>query len=127
MGRLAVIGVREGKKGTAAGRPHSRSMSPEGGQPCPYLDTVNRHMLDFDFEKVCSVTVSNLNVYACLVCGKYFQGRGVTSPAYYHALHEDHHVFIHLHSLKVDILGHLPCPRLMHPLLRRTACPIIMK
>lgn len=32
-------------------------------------------MLDFDFEKVCSVSLSNLNVYACLVCGKYYQGR----------------------------------------------------
>lgn len=40
-----------------------------------YLDTVNRQMLDFDFEKVCSVSLSNLNVYACLVCGKYFQGK----------------------------------------------------
>lgn len=39
-----------------------------------YLDTIQRYMLDFDFEKVCSVSLSNLNVYACLVCGKYFQG-----------------------------------------------------
>ncbi|KAF9979343.1 hypothetical protein BGZ73_000037 [Actinomortierella ambigua] len=39
-----------------------------------YLDTIQRHMLDFDFEKVCSVSLSNINVYACLVCGKYFQG-----------------------------------------------------
>jgi U4/U6.U5 tri-snRNP-associated protein 2 len=39
-----------------------------------YLDTVNRQMLDFDFEKLCSVSLSNLNVYACLVCGKYYQG-----------------------------------------------------
>ncbi|KAF9940002.1 hypothetical protein BGZ65_008582 [Modicella reniformis] len=38
-----------------------------------YLDTIQRYMLDFDFEKVCSVSLSNLNVYACLVCGKYFQ------------------------------------------------------
>ena len=30
-------------------------------------------MLDFDFEKVCSISNSHLNVYACLVCGKYFQ------------------------------------------------------
>ena len=29
--------------------------------------------LDFDFEKCCSVTLSGHNVYACLVCGKYFQ------------------------------------------------------
>lgn len=42
---------------------------------CPYLDTIQRTMLDFDFEKVCSVTLSNLNVYACLVCGKFFQGK----------------------------------------------------
>jgi U4/U6.U5 tri-snRNP-associated protein 2 len=41
---------------------------------CPYLDTIDRKLLDFDFEKLCSVTLQNLNVYACLVCGKYFQG-----------------------------------------------------
>lgn len=41
---------------------------------CPYLDTINRHVLDFDFEKLCSVSLSRINVYACLVCGKYFQG-----------------------------------------------------
>ena len=29
--------------------------------------------LDFDFEKCCSVSLSPVNVYACLVCGKYFQ------------------------------------------------------
>nr|CAG8461812.1 1194_t:CDS:10 [Entrophospora candida] len=69
-----------------------------------YLDTINRHMLDFDFEKVCSVSLSNLNVYACLVCGKYFQGRGRNSHAYFHSLHEDHHVFINLHTLKVYVL-----------------------
>ena len=33
-----------------------------------------RSLLDFDFEKLCSITLSNNNVYACLVCGKYFQG-----------------------------------------------------
>lgn len=41
---------------------------------CPYLDTINRQLLDFDFEKLCSVSLSRINVYACLVCGKYFQG-----------------------------------------------------
>jgi U4/U6.U5 tri-snRNP-associated protein 2 len=39
-----------------------------------FLETINRSRLDFDFERVCSVSLSNLNVYACLVCGKYFQG-----------------------------------------------------
>lgn len=41
---------------------------------CPYLDTINRGVLDFDFEKLCSISLSKINVYACLVCGKYFQG-----------------------------------------------------
>ncbi|MFS7923629.1 putative ubiquitinyl hydrolase 1 [Helianthus anomalus] len=71
---------------------------------CPYLDTVNRHVLDFDFEKCCSVSLSNLNVYACLVCGKYFQGRGHKSHAYTHSLEAGHHVFINLRSEKVYCL-----------------------
>ncbi|KNE58658.1 hypothetical protein AMAG_04216 [Allomyces macrogynus ATCC 38327] len=69
-----------------------------------YLDTINRNLLDFDFEKVCCVSLSNINVYACLVCGKYFQGRGKTSHAYMHSLDEDHHVFINLATLKFYIL-----------------------
>ncbi|KAI7881084.1 cysteine proteinase [Lichtheimia hyalospora FSU 10163] len=69
-----------------------------------YLDTINRHMLDFDFEKLCSVSLSPMNVYACLVCGKYYQGRGKSSHAYFHSIHKDHHVFINLHTLKVYIL-----------------------
>jgi len=67
---------------------------------CPYLDTINRTVLDFDFEKLCSVNLSNLNVYACLVCGKYFQGRGSTTHAYTHSLECDHHVFLNLSTLK---------------------------
>ena len=73
------------------------------GADCPYLDTISRQVkanfflrplkrvnniswyhgesplvvqnLDFDFEKFCSVSLSPVNVYACLVCGKYFQVR----------------------------------------------------
>lgn len=71
---------------------------------CPYLDTVNRQVLDFDFEKFCSVSLSNLNVYACLVCGKYFQGRGRNSHAYTHSLEAGHHVFINLLTEKVYCL-----------------------
>ncbi|KAK9370912.1 hypothetical protein V1509DRAFT_615193 [Lipomyces kononenkoae] len=69
-----------------------------------YLETVDRKRLDFDFEKLCSVSLSNVNVYACLVCGKYFQGRGKSSHAYFHSVDEDHHVFINLQSLKVYVL-----------------------
>lgn len=67
---------------------------------CPYLDTINRHLLDFDFEKLCSVSLTRINVYACLVCGKYFQGRGTNTHAYTHSVAESHHVFLNLSTLK---------------------------
>ncbi|KAH7922861.1 cysteine proteinase [Leucogyrophana mollusca] len=69
-----------------------------------YLDTINRALLDFDFEKLCSVSLSNINIYGCLVCGKYFQGRGRKSYAYAHSIHDDHHVFINLDTTKVYVL-----------------------
>ncbi|KAJ3855068.1 spindle pole body protein [Lentinula lateritia] len=69
-----------------------------------HLDTINRAVLDFDFEKVCSVSTSNINIYGCLVCGKYFQGRGRKSYAYAHSIHDDHHVFINLETTKVYVL-----------------------
>ena len=71
------------------------------GSNCPYMDTVRRYMLDFDFEKLCSVSLSNHNVYACLVCGKYFQGRGPASYAHLHSVDVGHHVFANLRTLKV--------------------------
>jgi U4/U6.U5 tri-snRNP-associated protein 2 len=63
---------------------------------CPYLDTINRRLLDFDYEFQCSVTLATLNIYCCLVCGKNFAGRENNSPAYNHSIQADHHVFIHL-------------------------------
>lgn len=66
---------------------------------------INRAILDFDFEKVCSVSLSNINIYGCLVCGKYFQGRGRKSYAYAHSIHDDHHVFINLETTKVGRVG----------------------
>ncbi|KAJ2486677.1 U4 U6.U5 tri-snRNP-associated protein, partial [Coemansia sp. RSA 2320] len=69
-----------------------------------HLDTVNRANLDFDFEQLCSVSLSNNNVYACLVCGKYYQGRGKQTHAYFHSINEHHHVFINLRTLKVYVL-----------------------
>lgn len=75
---------------------------PEAAQRfCPFLDSINRHVLDFDFEKVCSISNSHLNVYACLVCGKYFCGRARGSPVYFHALEHNHHVFMKLDTGKV--------------------------
>ena len=53
---------------------------------CPYLDTIDRTLLDFDFQKVCSVTLSNQNVYTCLVCGKFFKGKAPKTPAFTHSV-----------------------------------------
>eukprot|EP00871_Galdieria_phlegrea_P000926 jgi/Galph1/1834/GphlegSOOS_G514.1 len=74
------------------------------GRECPYMDTIDRTVLDFDYEKLCSVTLERHNVYACLVCGKYFQGRGPKTPAFLHAVDYDHHLFIHLETEKVYCL-----------------------
>lgn len=64
---------------------------------CPYLDTIQRSVLDFDLEPSCSITLqTGAHIYACLVCGKYFRGRGRQTPAYTHAVEEAHFVFIHL-------------------------------
>ncbi|KAK7007021.1 putative mRNA-splicing protein ubp10 [Favolaschia claudopus] len=75
---------------------------PESRASDLYLDTINRAVLDFDFEKVCSVSLTNINIYGCLVCGKYFQGRGRSSYAYSHSIHEDHHVFINLQTTQAN-------------------------
>ncbi|KAH8908715.1 cysteine proteinase [Coniochaeta sp. PMI_546] len=81
-----------------------RQAAPTEGYDDLYLDTIDRNVLDFDFEKLCSVTLSNINVYACLVCGRYYQGRGPKSHAYFHALDEGHHVFINMETQKVYVL-----------------------
>lgn len=57
-------------------------------------------MLDFDFEKLCSVSLSHLNVYACLVCGKYYQGRGTNTHAYTHSVDTGHRVYMNLQTLR---------------------------
>lgn len=67
---------------------------------CPYLDTIKRELLDFDFEKTCSVTLNTTNIYSCLICGKYYQGRNQSSPAFFHSLHDNHHVFLNLQTKK---------------------------
>ncbi|KAM5449442.1 Ubiquitin carboxyl-terminal hydrolase 10 [Microsporum audouinii] len=81
-----------------------RQNAPLEGYDDLYLDTIQRAALDFDFEKLCSVSLSNINVYACLVCGKYYQGRGPKSHAYFHALEVEHHVFINMETKKVYVL-----------------------
>ena len=62
---------------------------------------VARQNLEFDFERLCSKSMTNINVYCCLVCGKYFQGRGRGSWAYRHAVGENHRVWLNLGTEKV--------------------------
>lgn len=82
---------------------------------CPYLDTIDRSRLDFDSVPICSVTLVSHNVYSCLVCGRFFHGRAPSSPAYAHALHESHHVFL---SLATEAFYCLPDDyQILHPSL----------
>jgi U4/U6.U5 tri-snRNP-associated protein 2 len=81
-----------------------RQSAPVEGYSDLYLDTINRAVLDFDFEKLCSISLSNINVYACLVCGKYYQGRGPKSHAYFHGLDVGHHVFVNMETKRVFVL-----------------------
>ena len=115
---LAAADIQEGELEGAASPPDdvdslneesaysatSRQQAPIEGYSDLYLDTVNRSVLDFDFEKLCSVTLSNINVYACLVCGKYYQGRGPKSHAYFHALEVGHHVYVNMQTKRVYVL-----------------------
>ncbi|TFK56513.1 cysteine proteinase [Heliocybe sulcata] len=103
------VDVDTAEKGIAEDDEDYRDNVADGATEAPkasdlYLDTINRALLDFDFEKLCSVSLSNINVYGCLVCGKYFQGRGKSSYAYAHSIHDDHHVFINLETIKVFVL-----------------------
>jgi U4/U6.U5 tri-snRNP-associated protein 2 len=82
----------------------ARQDAPLEGFDDLYLDTIHRSVLDFDFEKLCSISLSNINVYACLVCGKYFQGRGPSTHAYFHSLEVDHHVYINMQTQSVYVL-----------------------
>ena len=116
---IPITAVREGKELKEAASPGdeaddvneqsaysatARQQAPTEGYSDLYLDTINRSVLDFDFEKLCSVTLSNINVYACLVCGKYYQGRGPKSHAYFHALEVGHHVYINMQTKRVYVL-----------------------
>ena len=73
-------------------------------EKCPYISTINRIILDFDQEKVCSVSLKDNNIYSCLICGKYFHGKGKTTPCYIHSLSEQHHLFINLETRSIYCL-----------------------
>lgn len=95
--------------GEVSVRSHKRARrtehsSAELRDDCPFLNTINRSALDFDLPPICSVTLVSHNVYACLVCGRFFRGRAPSSPAYVHALLDSHHLFINVASESVHCL-----------------------
>lgn len=69
-----------------------------------YLETIDRKVLDFDSEKVCSVSLSDSNIYGCLRCNRYFRGRSRGSECFAHSINEEHHVFISFNTFKFYIL-----------------------
>ena len=71
---------------------------------CPHLSEINRKALDFDMDRVCSTTLSNQNVYCCLVCGKFFCGRSRGTPAHTHSVQCGHFVFVNLHTTGIFCL-----------------------
>lgn len=69
-----------------------------------YVDTIRPLVLDFDQPVRCSVTLATTNVFCCLVCGKYFKGGSMGTPAYTHAVETSHHLFISFESHEIRIL-----------------------
>ncbi|KAH8583288.1 assembly defective 1 like ubiquitin C-terminal hydrolase with a UBP finger at the N-terminus [Cryptosporidium sp. chipmunk genotype I] len=74
------------------------------GERCPYLSSIKRSVLDFDYEKICSVTLREEHIYCCLVCGINYQGKGKDSVAYKHSLELGHHLFINLTNSSIICL-----------------------
>jgi U4/U6.U5 tri-snRNP-associated protein 2 len=117
-----------------------RTMS-EGNQgvkrkkSCPYLDSIDRTALDFDLEQACSVTLqTGSHIYACLVCGTYFRGRGPRTPAYIHSVQKGHYVFCHLASgtfhclpddYEVEDISLQDIQRALHPIFAKELLPTL--
>lgn len=65
---------------------------------------MDRKRLDFDFERICSVTMERSDLYICLTCGKYLKGRSTNTPAHNHSQQFEHSLYMDLESLKFFIL-----------------------
>ncbi|CAB4254385.1 similar to Saccharomyces cerevisiae YFR005C SAD1 Conserved zinc-finger domain protein involved in pre-mRNA splicing, required for assembly of U4 snRNA into the U4/U6 particle [Maudiozyma barnettii] len=68
------------------------------------MKTINRKKLDFDSEKICSVTLSKLDIYGCLICGKYYRGCKERTPAFLHSVSDDHRLFVSFQTSRVVVL-----------------------
>lgn len=70
--RVDDDGAMDSDSDEPQGNVAKRARAGSATEVCPWLGTVDRTRLDFDFEKLCSVSLQNANVYACLVCGKVY-------------------------------------------------------
>ncbi|CAI5757492.1 unnamed protein product [Candida verbasci] len=61
---------------------------------------IDRSVLNFDLEKICSVKLTSNNIYCCLKCGKFFEGRSNSSPAYNHFIQTFHSKYLNLTTKK---------------------------
>lgn len=69
------------------------------------LKTINKKNLNFDLEKVCSITLLRIGIYCCLTCGKFYQGRSAGSEANKHSIEFNRHkLYINLDNLKIYCL-----------------------
>ena len=64
---------------------------------------INLQKLDFDLPVYCTVNHSTNNVYCCLQCGKFLQGRNQQSPAFQHSIASrtdttPHNLFVNLQT-----------------------------
>ena len=72
------------------------------------IQTINNKKLDFDSERICSITLSKLNIYGCLTCGKFFKGYRERSPAFLHSINENHRLFVSLNNIRNNKVIILP-------------------
>mgnify|MGYP003365504717 CR=1 FL=1 len=68
------------------------------------IQTINNKKLDFDSERICSITLSKLNIYGCLTCGKFFKGFSERSPTFLHSINENHRLFISLNNIQNNVV-----------------------
>ena len=71
---------------------------------CPYIDKIQRHILDFDLIFQCNICLTTTSIYCCLICGKFLEGIGSNSHAYMHSLEKEHNLFINADTEEIICL-----------------------
>jgi len=96
------VALDEDEEESAVAAPQ-RQQAPVEGYTDLYLDTINRNVLDFDFEKLCSVALP-ISTFMPASSAANTTKAGSKSQAYFHALEEGHHVYVNMETKKVYVL-----------------------